>query len=88
MKEKPAKTFDRHQNVIDLLDKGEALNIEAVLSNKGKFTVRLNGRFVAKTSKGPNRYGPVDSPYYFDREAEARDAARSFKGAQVVREES
>lgn len=88
MKEKPKKTFDRHENVTDLLDKGEALNIEAALSNKGKFYVKgTNGKFVAKTPKGPNRYGFVDSIYYFGREVEAMDAARSFRGSVVIKEE-
>lgn len=87
MKEKPSKTFDRHSDVADLLDKAETINIDAALNGKYKFVVSVNNKYVARNNKGPNRFTIVDSPYSFTREAEAYEGARSFKGAKVIKEE-
>lgn len=87
MKEKPAKMFNRHNNVADLLDKAETLNVDAALNRKYKFIVTLNGKFVARNYKEAQRFVIVDSPYVYSREAEAYEGARSFKGAKVIKEE-
>lgn len=87
MKEKPIKVFNRHENVTDLLDKAEAVNIDAALNSRYKFTVSINNRYVARNHKGSQRFIIVDSPYVYYREAEAYEAARSFKGAKVIKEE-
>lgn len=86
MKDKPAKTFDRHQNVIDLLDKGDALNIDATLNDRpNSFVVKQGAKYVIRNTKGPNRYALSDTPWAFKRESEAMDAARAFKGATVIK---
>jgi len=89
MKEKIHKTFDRHANVTDLLDKvdNNNINIESAINARYKFTVHINGKFVARNHKGPNRFVIVDSPYVYFREVEAQEGARSFKGAKVIKEE-
>lgn len=87
MKEKPTKAFNRHENVTDLLDQAETVNIDAALNGRYKFTVSLNNKYVARNHKGPQRFIITDSPYVYHREAEAYDAARSFKGAKVIKEE-
>jgi hypothetical protein len=90
MKEKIYKTFDRHSNVSDLLDKvdNNNINIESAINSKYKFTVQINGKFVARNHKGPSRFIIVDSPYIYFRESEAYDGARSFGGAKVIKEEA
>lgn len=85
MKEKPAKTFNRRIDVADLLDRDETVNIDAALNGRFKFIVTLNNKFVARNYQGP-RFIVVEKPYSFSREAEAYEAARSFKGTKVIKE--
>lgn len=88
MKDKPSKTFDRHNNVIDLLEQVENnINIESAIHGRYNFIVSINGKFIARNFEGNNRFIIVDSPYLYSREAEAYDAARSFKGAKVIKQE-
>jgi len=90
MKEKIHKTLDRHSNVSNLLDKvdNNNTNIESAINARYKFTVHINGKFIARNHKGPSRFVIVDSPYIYFREAEAYEGARSFKNAKVIKEEA
>jgi len=86
VKELPFTRSASLKNLFLDLDGGPDINLNA----RYKFFAKINssGKFIARTPKGPGRYGLSDTPFVYYSEVEANQAVRSFKGAVLIKEEA